>query len=327
MSVLGKLKQNTLPLSLPEISELITNEVHERTLRRWLVSWVESGMLERTGKKRGTRYAYIHHKTNDLPTAEFSFLKNIPKHHRSAVLEQIRDLWTHTSTALEGNTLTLGDTHAILGLGLTISGKPLSEHQEIVGHAKAIDLLYQSISKSLDKTLIYELHKAVQTEIVNDIFKPMGAWKVEINGTHAVTTEGEQIFIEYANPLHVDVLMEEVIDALNSIEAKSITLNNAAYYYAKFHMAIVHIHPFWDGNGRIARLLANLILFKAGLPPIVIEKSKRREYIECLADYQIKVGQLTNKSGVWPKEYVLQRFVKFCQGSYFMTKDLIEKAR
>ena len=134
MVVLGKLKSSDMPLSLPEISELIHGEIPERTLRRWLAGWVEPGVLVRTGKKRGTRYAYVGGRGYPS-TFESGFLKPVPAHRRSAIVEQIRDLWTHTSTALEGNTFTLGDTHAILGLGLTISGKPLWEHQEIVGHS------------------------------------------------------------------------------------------------------------------------------------------------------------------------------------------------
>jgi len=324
VAVLSQLKGTSAALSLPQISELIDHAIPERTLRRWLFAWVESGVLKRNGKKRGTRYQYIRqNKSSEKDTPEF--LNFLPPVKRTAVLEQIRDLWTHTSTALEGNTLTLGDTHAILALGLTVSGKPLREHQEILGHAKAIELLYQSILEPLDKTLIYALHKAVQTEIVNDIFKPMGAWKVEINGTNAVTSKGEQIFIEYAHPLHVDDLMEELIQTINTINIKKITPKNAAQYYAKVHMAIAHIHPFWDGNGRIARLLANIPLLKAGLPPLVIEQSKRREYIECLADYQLKVGQLNNHTGVWPDEKQLKEFEEFCQQAYGVTKALLVK--
>ena len=60
---------------------------------------------------------------------------------RIALLAQLRDLWTHYSTAVEGNTLTLGDTHFVLEQGLTISKKPIKDHQEVIGHARAIDIL------------------------------------------------------------------------------------------------------------------------------------------------------------------------------------------
>ncbi len=206
----------------------MANAVNERTLRRWLVAWVEAGVLVRTGKKRGTRYAYLPDnnitKGNHAPPL---FLNFIEAHRRPILLEQIRDLWTHSSTSLEGNTLTLGDTHAVLGLDLTVSGKPLSEHQEIVGHAKAIDLLYQSLAEPLTKELIFDLHKAVQTEIVNDIFKddlfrPIGKWKVEVNGTYAVTSNNEQLYLEYANPMHVDALMGELIQFINTTDTSKI---------------------------------------------------------------------------------------------------------
>jgi len=51
-------------------------------------------------------------------------------------------IWTCSSIAIEGNTFTLGDTFELLEYGLTVSGKPISEHQEVMGHAKAITLIY-----------------------------------------------------------------------------------------------------------------------------------------------------------------------------------------
>lgn len=326
VSVLSQIKQSDVPLSLPEVSALVADAINERTLRRCLVAWVEAGVLQRTGKKRGTRYAYVP--DNNFNKEKHSpplFLNFIEEHRRPILLEQIRDLWTHSSTSLEGNTLTLGDTHAVLGMGLTVSGKPLSEHQEIVGHAKAIDLLYQSLAEPLNKELIFDLHKAVQTEIINDIFKPIGKWKVEVNGTYAVTSNDEQLYLEYANPMHVDALMGELIQFINATDISTITSSNAVKTYAKVHMAVAHIHPFFDGNGRLARLISNILLLKAGFPQIVIEKSQRREYIECLADYQIKVGQLTNKTGVWPDETKLEYFEEFCEDAYKITIKLIKK--
>jgi len=324
LAVLNQLKSSAKPLSLPEISIGLNNLIAERTLRRWLVAWVESGDVIRTGKKRGTRYQYATN-PNNVKYQQLGFLQHLSQSKRVVLLEQMRNLWTHTSTAIEGNTLSLGDTHAILAEGMTVNGKPLREHHEIIGHAKAIDLIYQAIQAPLNKSLIFDLHKAVQTEVVNDIFKPMGAWKVEINGTNAVTTAGKQLFIEYAKPQHVEALMSELIDNINQTDPSHIKPENAARYYAKIHMAIAHIHPFWDGNGRITRLLANLLLLKAGLPPLIIDQAKRREYIECLADYQVRVGQITADTGVWPDESQLYDFELFCEDAYTLTRKLIDE--
>ena len=148
-ALLGQLKQAGAALSLPEVYQMIDGAVAERTLRRWLVAWVDEGVLLRTGKKRATRYQF-HSSDADSDAQLPGFLAALPAARREAVLEQLRNLWTHSSTALEGNTLTLGDTHDILSYGVTIKGKPLREHQEVVGHARAIDLLYQALGRPLD---------------------------------------------------------------------------------------------------------------------------------------------------------------------------------
>ena len=74
--------------------------------------------------------------------------------------------------------------------------------------------------------------------------------------------------------------MQQIINMINQEKVTELTLGMAHQWYAKIHAGIAHIHPFWDGNGRFARLLANVPLLKSGLPPIIISKEKRREYIQ-----------------------------------------------
>jgi Fic family protein len=310
-------------LKLSDIARQVGN-IPERTLRRWLVLWCEEGVLDRSGGGRSTRYRYIGEKSNDV--VNFRFLQSLDNDLQQVLLHQIRDLWTHHSTALEGNTLTLGDTHFILAEGLTISGKPVKDHQEVVGHARAIDLVYQSLSQPLSAESLFALHRAVQTEAVNDIYKPQGDWKLEPNGTYAVNDQGHQCFIQYALPAYVPVLMDELLAHVNSLSHKEVDINNAHEVYAKLHMGFVHIHPFWDGNGRMARLIANIPLLKAGLPPLVIPADVRRQYIEFLSRYQLQVGQLDNDTGVWPQPEKLEAFSWFCESSYRVTRELVENA-
>ncbi len=326
--VLSVLKRSSAPLSAAEIAPRAAPHLPQRTLRRWLSEWVAQGLITRSGVGRATRYQSVAASGDDTVPAPspLGFLRGLDSDLKRELLAQIRDLWTHTSTALEGNTLTLGDTHFVLQEGLTISGKPIKDHQEAIGHARAIDLLYRCLNEPLTESIVFELHKAVQTEHVVDIYKPNGAWKIEPNGTHMVAADGRQVFIDYAMPASVPVLMREIIEFTNAANVDNVSAVTAHEHYSKIHMGIVHVHPFWDGNGRIARLLANIPLLKAGLPPLTISEEQRRTYIQLLADYQITIGQLDDTTGVWPDESRLSDFNRFCESCFDAIRDLVSAA-
>lgn len=308
-------------LSQTQIREAFNQSVPERTLRRWLSELVSSGKINRIGKYKGTRY-YARSSLAALP----SFLLQVPRARREVVLKQIRDLWTHTSTAIEGNTLSLGDTQFILEEGLTVSGKPIKEHQQIIGHATAIELIYHCLNKTVDLELCFALHKAIQDEHVFDIEKPYGAWKVVENGTYTIDDNNQSVYLSYAKPLFVPKLMKELLTELNQHAQTQFTLEQAPYIYSKIHTGFAHIHPFWDGNGRLARLIANIPLLQNGFPPLVIDAKQRREYIQTLAHYQFMSGELTHQTGVWPREELLKPFTGFCTSQYALTMDIIERA-
>ena len=327
-AVLAVLMRSSAPLSAAEIARRAGPVLPQRTLRRWLSEWVALGLIANSGVGRATRYQSVAAAAADAASAPspLGFLRGLDNDLQRELLAQIRDLWTHTSTALEGNTLTLGDTHFVLQEGLTISGKPIKDHQEVIGHARAIDLLYRCLNEPLNESIVFELHQAVQTQQVSDINNPIGAWKVEPNGTHMVTEDGRQVFIEYAMPSSVPVLMTEIIEFTNAVNVDNISAITAHECYSRIHMAIVHVHPFWDGNGRIARLLANIPLLKAGLPPLTIPEEQRRTYIQQLADYQVTIGQLDETTGVWPDVSLLAGFNRFCESCYGAIRNLVAAA-
>jgi len=306
------------PVSLAEIRGLLSFAVNERTLRRWLVAAVEAGDILRTGEKRSTRYQFVQ---KDV-TSNLAFLKGKSASERDRTIKQLRDLWTHTSTALEGNTLTLGDTHFLLEEGITVSGKPIGEHQEVMGHATALELLYRALDKPVNDELCFELHKVLTTQEW-DIYKPYGAWKNESNFANTVGADDKPVHLEYAKPQYVAKLMSEFFTELARLSTTEVTLQNAHVAYAKIHAGFASVHPFWDGNGRIARLLANVVMLRAGLPPILIPVERRKEYIQFLAAYQISSGALTPITGVWPDESKLEAFANFCQECYQTTLDIV----
>lgn len=316
IAILNFLKQQNVPVSMGRIKEHVPFSVTDRTVRRWLNDAANKGDILIHGNKRTTTYLITKE------SRAFRFLQDKPANIQEQTLKLLRDFWTHNSTAIEGNTLTLGDTQFILDEGLTISGKPIKEHQEIIGHASAIELLYRMLDTSVTTDNIYALHKAIQTDVINDIYKPYGAWKIEPNGTRTEDLSGKPIYLEYAHPRHVAALMTEVINFINSTDHPK-NINSAIHAYAMVHAAIAHIHPFWDGNGRVARLLANVPLLNAGLPPIVIPSEQRQEYIQLLARYELNVGQLTDTTGAWPSQEALEDFAAFCHRCYETTAKII----
>ncbi len=257
------------------------------------------------------------------------FLDGLDNDIKQNLLAQLRNLWTHTSTAIEGNTLTLGETAFVIEEGLTVSGKPLKDHEEVVGHAKAIDLIYELVkqSKEILEQDLFKLHKAIQTERVADIYKPVGGWKVEPNGTYAVSETGKQVFLEYAKPEDVHVLMAKWLKRFNELCVSSTDRQKLISVYTELHISFVRIHPFFNGNGRLARLLANLPVLKSGFPPIVIEKEKRQQYIRILSAYELAVGQLKLNDELLPEPELLEEFKRLCFEGWEQSFQLIDEAK
>lgn len=222
----------------------------------------------------------------DKLQCETNALRPIAPTLQRTLQEKLRIEWTYNSNAIEGNSLTYGETAFFLREGLTSEGKPLKDYLEAKNHAEAIEGLYDILERRRDLTegLIKELHavllKGVEfTEAVGGggqkVKKPVSPGQYKTHPNHVLTLSGKIHF--YTDPLHVNDDMEKLIAWFH--EAKDMHPVEKAVH---FHYRFVAIHPFDDGNGRLARILMNLSLMQEGYPPCIIQMRHRRKYLECL---------------------------------------------
>jgi Fic family protein len=304
---------------------------YESELREILASGVGyRGAAEEINRRHGLNVSH---------NAVFSFLKSrpalrserglfyegLPADLRDQLLKRFAAEWTHESTAIEGNTLTLGETVKILELGLTIGGKPLRDHQEVYGHARSIDLIYEMVGRALTREDLFALHRAVMPLSAVDSLNPVGDWKKDFNGTTGVV-DGKSIYMEYAAPVDVPRLMDRWLTDFN----KTRSINGSAQAvaaYVRTHMVFVRIHPFFDGNGRMARLIANLPVLSAGFPPILVPVSRRADYIDLLWRYQNAVGRIGRGSRLLPPHPTLREFESLLLEEWKKSTSIVEEAR
>ena len=228
---------------------------------------------------------------------DWPFLEGLDPDLRRGLGHALVAEWTHSSTAIEGNTISARDTLFVLTEGLTVSGKSLREHQELHGHAQALGLMtaWTRARQPVRIEQLHQIHRAVQTGAVIDVFAPLGSWKVEPNGTTALTSSGKSVWHDYASPRDVPDLMNAWLQLLvhcNRMKTNiSEDTNRVLDSYTDVHLGFVGIHPYADGNGRMARLLANIPVLRAGQPPLLIKASRRRDYLVLLGDYSVRRGQ------------------------------------
>ena len=186
--------------------------------------------------------------------------------------------FTHNSTAIEGNTLTLMETKVVLEDGVAIGGKELREIYEVINHKKAYGYVKKCIAekKSLDENIVKDLH-AILTEniIVGGIYRNE---EVRISGAGFTPPAGHEMYMQIKN-FYKELKIRE--KELNAIEL-------AAWTHAEF----VRIHPFVDGNGRTSRLLMNYQLLINGYLPVSVAKENRLDYYNALEQYAVN-GDLT----------------------------------
>ena len=205
----------------------------------------------------------IHEKKRELDKK-----RPIPSYVLKSIKDSLSIEWTYNSNSIEGNTLTLQETKMVIEDGFTIKGKSLREHFEVVNHQEAIEFVESLASNEyvLNKLDILSIHHLVLQKIEKDFAGKYRTSGVRISGANFVPP----------NALKVDEFVGELIDFVNDSEV-DILIRSAI-----FHHRFVWIHPFFDGNGRTARLLLNLILMKSGFPPAIILKNDRKKYYDAL---------------------------------------------
>ena len=196
-------------------------------------------------------------KKRPLPAATLQSLKE------SNILD-----WTYNSNAIEGNTLTLRETKVVLE-GITIGGKSVKEHLEVINHKEAILFLEDLVSKdiNLSEWDIKNIQALVFKEIDSNNAGKFRLLDVKVSGATWIPT----------NYVKVPTEMEKMIFSYKEWK-KYHPLIRAALLHGEF----VFIHPFVDGNGRTARLLMNYEAMKNGYLPIIIENNKKAKYYDAL---------------------------------------------
>ena len=191
----------------------------------------------------------------------------------ASLLQQIRDYYriglTYSSNALEGNSLTETETKVLLEDGLTVGGKPIRDYYEATGHARAYDYIHTLAQGE-------ELGEA-QLKTIHRLFYSL------IDETRAGQYRQEQVIISGSRyPVPAPAKIGELMNGFCRWLSTQEKILHPVEFAARAHKEFVFIHPFVDGNGRVARLLMNLCLLRQGYTMAIIPPVLRGEYIALL---------------------------------------------
>lgn len=213
-------------------------------------------------------YAALCQKRDELRTV----LPDIPHEVLDKFDRAFEIEYTHNSTAIEGNTLTLIQTKAILEDGLSVGGKTIREIYEVANHARAFNYVKDCIAqgKLLDEPVVKEIHAKLMENIqTGSVYR-----NVEVRITGAAH-----------KPPPPSEMYWQVKDFFAALSDKRDW--NDMEYAAWTHAEFVRIHPFTDGNGRTSRMMMNYQLMAVGFLPVSIAKEKRLDYFEALEAYAV----------------------------------------
>lgn len=232
-------------------------------------------------------FELLYPQTSDIPLLleQIDDLKRCLDSFRPLSPSQAKNLeeafeteFTYDSNRIEGNTLTLQETALVLEKGITVTGKSLREHLEVVNHKDALDFIKELIAGNLDfdESSLLEIHRLVLQGIDRSNAGLYRRERVFITGSRHVPP----------NPLKVPNLMQEYFEYYR--EQKGIL--HPTLLAADMSEKLVTIHPFVDGNGRTCRLVMNFLLMADGYPITNIsgERQNRTAYYDALQTVQLQ---------------------------------------
>lgn len=179
----------------------------------------------------------------------------LPNAPLRSLLDDFVIRFAHDTTALEGNTLTLQETQVVLENGITIGGKPLREHLEVVIAQASWEAMRRCVQsrEPLTEDLIRDLHRLTVQGILPEEAGRYRTVPVFIRGSRQVPPHPLRVFDQMAT------FIEQVARRPDTV--------HPIVFAVQAHIRFAAIHPFVDGNGRVSRLLVNGCLLRDGYPP------------------------------------------------------------
>ena len=212
-------------------------------------------------------------------------------------LEDVLVRLAHHSSAIEGNTITLPETATII-LNDTLPNNAnitRREFYEVDNHQQAFEYIISSVenNEKLSVPIIKDIHEKLTDRLQHD----KGQFKTEEN--HIKGTE-----FSTASPEQVTELMDQLIGNLDYRLENSDSDEDLLIAILETHIQFEKIHPFSDGNGRTGRMIMNYSLLEHNLPPLIIKKDERNEYMQILGEAQMKE---------FPDEKDIEKFLSFAK--------------
>lgn len=211
--------------------------------------------------------------------------------------------FNYNSNHIEGNTLTYGQTELLLLFGKVIGEAEVRDVHEMTASNVGLKMmseeaamkempLSQHFIRMLHKTLLredYTVYRNLPDGQQTSYVIHAGQYKTRPNSV--ITRYGDRF--DYASPEETPSLMTDLVDWYN--EEEKLGKLSPVELAALFHYRYIRIHPFEDGNGRIARLMVNFILSRHDYPMIVVRSRKKQAYLEALHQSDMEVGPVPSE--------------------------------
>ena len=230
--------------------------------------------------------------------AEWLSLQPISEEAQNNINRKFMLEFNYNSNHIEGNTLTYGQTELLLMFGQVDGNAKMHDLEEMKAHNVGLKMMQEEAEdkeRPLTEYFIRELHRTLLREdyVVNKNLPDgttttytvhAGRYKTRPNSV--ITVTGEKF--EYASPEETPALMTSLVEWYNKEVDKGEL--SAIELATLFHYRYIRIHPFEDGNGRIARLLVNFILLRAGYPMVIVRSDDKDKYLSALNLCDVNVG-------------------------------------
>jgi Fic family protein len=196
----------------------------------------------------------------------------------------------YCSNAIEGNKLTRQDVERVLAANEVVEGKPFSDHVAVLGYRDALRLGQRYVSEN---TRITEHEvKRLHAKMLIDQQEAGGEYR------------NYNLMIHGHRPTSYEKVPYKM---LQICEAKPSENRHPLESIAFFHLRLEKIHPFGDGNGRVGRIIINIMLEQLDYPPVIVTLDDRQAYFEAINAYdgldgnprvepmQVFLAQLVNR--------------------------------